>query len=250
MSRTSTGTRPHPGRSLGPAVRALPALPLRRAGLRVHRRRLSLSADAISAAPVPQPAAGPSATGADAAAKRRCSRSVYELHAANAASRLDQIVGYAGPGLRRLLMIANDAFLTDEARQAQSRVVALSSADVDDGALDALADALRCRGFLLHARTPGRSGGRTGELEAAVSGRARDGDCPYDRQPDGAAVPIGLVGVQLGGICTTSRQTHSSVCCSNAASAIRSSAPTTVPSRSSISAQDPGGFICVLAAHS
>jgi hypothetical protein len=68
--------------------------------------------------------------------------SVYELHAANAAVRLDQIVAYAGPGLRRLLMVANDAFLTDEARRRQLDVVELSSIDLDQGALDGLSDGL------------------------------------------------------------------------------------------------------------
>ncbi len=66
--------------------------------------------------------------------------SVYELHAANAASRLDQLVAYAGARLRRLLMIANDSFLTEEARRRQLDVVAVSSADVDRGELDRLSD--------------------------------------------------------------------------------------------------------------
>ena len=68
--------------------------------------------------------------------------SVYELHAANAVSRLDQIMAYAGAGLRRLLMVANDAFLTEEARRRQLDVVAISSADVDRGGLDGLSGGL------------------------------------------------------------------------------------------------------------
>jgi hypothetical protein len=68
--------------------------------------------------------------------------SVYELHTANAANRLDQIATYAGPGLNRLLMVANDAFLTEEARRRQLDVVQLSSIDIDRGALEGLTDGL------------------------------------------------------------------------------------------------------------
>ncbi len=68
--------------------------------------------------------------------------SVYELHAANAAVRLDQIGAYAGSQLRRLLMVANDAFLTEEARRRQLDVVTLSSDDVDRGRLDGPPDHL------------------------------------------------------------------------------------------------------------
>ena len=44
-----------------------------------------------------------------------------------------------------------------------------------------------------------RSGGECSEhLKRALSpGRRRHGHCAHDRQPDGAAVPVGLVGVQL-----------------------------------------------------
>ena len=66
--------------------------------------------------------------------------SVYELHAANAVVRLDQILAYAGAPLRRLLMVANDAFLTEEALRRELEVVAISSADVERGALDGVAD--------------------------------------------------------------------------------------------------------------
>ena len=64
--------------------------------------------------------------------------SVYELHAANAASRLDQLMGYAGPGLRRVLMIANDDFLTVEAGRRGLEVTPLSSTQVEAGALATL----------------------------------------------------------------------------------------------------------------
>jgi hypothetical protein len=64
--------------------------------------------------------------------------SVYELHAANAISRLDQLLAYAGPGLRRLLMVANDAFLSEEAARRGLEVVAISIAEVEGGRLAAL----------------------------------------------------------------------------------------------------------------
>ena len=64
--------------------------------------------------------------------------SVYELHAANAASRLDQLMGYAGPGLRRVLMIANDDFLTVEAGRRGLEVTSMSSTQVEAGALATL----------------------------------------------------------------------------------------------------------------
>jgi hypothetical protein len=60
--------------------------------------------------------------------------SVYELHMANAASRLNQLIAYAGT-LRRILMISDDAFLTDEARRRNLDVVSMSSLEADDGAL-------------------------------------------------------------------------------------------------------------------
>ena len=45
--------------------------------------------------------------------------SVYDLHASNAAYRLDQLATYAGQTPQRLLMVANDPFLTEEARRRQ-----------------------------------------------------------------------------------------------------------------------------------
>src|SRR5688500_16761326 len=54
---------------------------------------------------------------------------VSDLHAANAASRMDQLMAYAGSRLRRLLVIANDAFLAEEARRRQIDVVSISSAE-------------------------------------------------------------------------------------------------------------------------
>ena len=57
--------------------------------------------------------------------------SVYELHAANAASRLDQLMGYAGPGLRRVLMIANDASSRTKPDGAGSRSSRCRALEVD-----------------------------------------------------------------------------------------------------------------------
>ena len=59
--------------------------------------------------------------------------SVYDLHASNAASRLDQLMAYAGGRPERLLMIANDPFLTEAARQRGLDVVSITSADVEAG---------------------------------------------------------------------------------------------------------------------
>jgi hypothetical protein len=80
----------------------------------------------------------PAGEGDAGAAPAPMPSSVYELHAANAASRLDQLLVYAGPGLRRLLMIANDAFLTGEAERRQLEVVAISGVEVEAGRLAAL----------------------------------------------------------------------------------------------------------------
>ncbi len=87
----------------------------------------------------PQP--GP-AEGGTAGTLQPMQSSVYELHAANAASRLDQLMGYAGPELRRLLMIANDDFLTVEAGRRQLEVVSMSSTQVETGALATLSSPL------------------------------------------------------------------------------------------------------------
>jgi glycosyltransferase involved in cell wall biosynthesis len=64
--------------------------------------------------------------------------SVYELHAVNAASRLDQLMTYARVKPHRVLMIADDAFLTREARERQLDVVSLTGSEVDQGAIGAL----------------------------------------------------------------------------------------------------------------
>jgi hypothetical protein len=87
----------------------------------------------------PQP--GPTDGGTDPAAAPPMQSSVYELHAANAASRLDQLIAYAGAGLRRVLMIANDDFLTVEAGRRQLDVVSMSGRQVEAGALAMLAPA-------------------------------------------------------------------------------------------------------------
>ena len=70
--------------------------------------------------------------------------SVYDLHASNAASRLDQLIAYAGATVQRLLMIANDAFLTDEARRRRLDVVSLTSAEAQGDALKSMPPRLKC----------------------------------------------------------------------------------------------------------
>jgi SAM-dependent methyltransferase len=87
----------------------------------------------------PQPVeTNPSHSGADRPPMRT---SVYDLHAANAASRLDRLMAYAGPGLQRVLIVANDDFLTSEALQRRRlEVVTVSSAQVACGALAAMSD--------------------------------------------------------------------------------------------------------------
>jgi glycosyltransferase involved in cell wall biosynthesis len=84
----------------------------------------------------PQPAGASEPT--DHAGPDRVQDSVYELHAANAASRLDQLMTYANGQPRRLLMIANDAFLTEEARRREIDVVSMTSREIDQGAVRAL----------------------------------------------------------------------------------------------------------------
>ena len=64
--------------------------------------------------------------------------SVYDLHAANAAARLDQLTAYAGHTLRRLLMVANDPFLTEEATRRGLDVVSFGVEDVEQDALGSL----------------------------------------------------------------------------------------------------------------
>jgi glycosyltransferase involved in cell wall biosynthesis len=87
----------------------------------------------------PQPAG---IDAADHGAPDRMNSSVYELHAANAASRLAQLMNYAGGQPRRVLMIANDTFLTAEARGRQIDVVSLTSREVEQGAIAALPEGL------------------------------------------------------------------------------------------------------------
>jgi hypothetical protein len=84
----------------------------------------------------PQPGAGGDPAGE--ASAPRMEASVYELHAANAGARLDHLQAYAGPGLLRLLMIANDGFLTDEATRRGLDVVSVSSDEAEAGALSNL----------------------------------------------------------------------------------------------------------------
>src|SRR5688572_14437741 len=86
------------------------------------------------------PPPGPAESGTDATGPPM-QNSVYELHAANAVSRLDQLVGYAGPELRRVLMITNDDFLTVEAGRRQLDVVSMSSTQIEAGALLTLSSA-------------------------------------------------------------------------------------------------------------
>jgi hypothetical protein len=81
----------------------------------------------------PQPPARDDQT--DGAGAQPMLSSVYELHGANATVRLDQFMAYAGPGVRRLVVVENDSFLTEEARRRQVDVVSMSSADVNRGSL-------------------------------------------------------------------------------------------------------------------
>ncbi len=57
------------------------------------------------------------------AGPRRCPPASTICMPSNAASRLDQLMAYAGATVQRLLMIANDAFLTEEARRRKLDVV-------------------------------------------------------------------------------------------------------------------------------
>ena len=66
------------------------------------------------------------------------SASIYDLHASNAASRLDQLAAYAGAAPRRLLMVANDGFLTEEAHRRNLDVVSVTSAEAGRGAIGSL----------------------------------------------------------------------------------------------------------------
>jgi hypothetical protein len=64
--------------------------------------------------------------------------SIYALHEANAASRLDYLTTYAGPTLRRILIVADDRFLQAEAERRHLDVTLLSSSDVNREALKGL----------------------------------------------------------------------------------------------------------------
>ena len=64
--------------------------------------------------------------------------SVYELHASNAESRLDQLMAYTGGRPERLLMIANDTFLTEAARQRGMDFVSLTTDEVEASAFAGL----------------------------------------------------------------------------------------------------------------
>ncbi len=63
---------------------------------------------------------------------------VYELHTANAVSRLDDLLSYAFNDIRRLLVVANDEFLVGEARRRGLDVVSLTSPAVEAGSLTEL----------------------------------------------------------------------------------------------------------------
>ncbi len=84
----------------------------------------------------PQPAGADTQTGDGGAAPMPAS--VYDLHASNAASRLDQLMAYAGAKVQRLLMIANDAFLTEAARRRMLDVVSITSAEAGRDALQSM----------------------------------------------------------------------------------------------------------------
>lgn len=73
----------------------------------------------------PQAGAAPSAT----------KPSIYELHAANAASRLQQLVDYAGAQLQRMLLVADDGFLAAEAGKRNLTVTSVTSDEVEHHAL-------------------------------------------------------------------------------------------------------------------
>jgi hypothetical protein len=82
----------------------------------------------------------PDAAGSTAAAGSPMPPNVYELHAANAASRLQQLVDYAGATFARILLVADDGFLAEEAKRRHLEVVSLTSAEVEAGALATIAE--------------------------------------------------------------------------------------------------------------
>jgi SAM-dependent methyltransferase len=142
MPRISTNTAQKPDRALGPAVRQCPiclshelhyefiaeGYPVCRCE---HCGLMFLNPQPLVRLGQRQPPKAEPMQG-----------SVYELHAANAASRLDQLLVYAGVGVRRLLMIANDAFLTEEARRRRIEVISMSSTETDEGSLATLPEGL------------------------------------------------------------------------------------------------------------
>jgi SAM-dependent methyltransferase len=138
MSRSSTQAAPHQDRALGPMVRQCPICTSGELsyefivdGYPVCRcARCSL----LFLNPQPANRKGEDNHGG----ARLLERGVYELHAVNAARRLDQLLAYADGGLRRLLVIANEDFLTVAARQRQLEVVSISSMEADGEALAAL----------------------------------------------------------------------------------------------------------------
>ena len=87
----------------------------------------------------PQPGSAALQTAATSAQPMQVS--VYDLHASNAASRLDQLMVYAGARPQRLLMIANDPFLTEAARQRGFDVASITSAEAENGAVRTLPSA-------------------------------------------------------------------------------------------------------------
>jgi hypothetical protein len=64
--------------------------------------------------------------------------SIYALHEANAASRLDHLTAYAGTSLRRILIVADDGFLQAEAERRHLDVTLVSSFDVNREGLKVL----------------------------------------------------------------------------------------------------------------
>ena len=84
----------------------------------------------------PQPEDADSQPGGDQTPPMEAS--IYDLHASNAASRLDQLAAYAGAAPRRLLMVANDGFLTEEAHRRSLDVVSVTSAEAGRGAIGSL----------------------------------------------------------------------------------------------------------------
>jgi hypothetical protein len=94
----------------------------------------------------PQPE---SVTSADSLSADRADAGVYEIHATNATSRLEQFISYAGFAGGRLLLIGGDEFLQNEAIRRGFDVISLSASQVECGALDQMPDG-RCQGCILY----------------------------------------------------------------------------------------------------